>query len=248
MKYMGSKSKYANDILDAIKHEMVGFEPFSHIYYENWVEPFVGGANMIDKVPKSFKRIGNDINVHLIEMFRSLQKGWTPPDNVSEQEYKQLMSKSDFQIGCLESALIGFVGVGCSYSGKWFGGYARGNDNKGNPRNYCLESKKNVLQQIENLQGVIFMSGDYKDLFRNIIRKSIIYCDPPYKGTTGYKNYFDHQEFWKWCNDMVNRGHKVFVSEYNAPEDWRCIWKKQVNSSLTKNTGSKKATEKLFTK
>lgn len=241
---MGSKAKYAKEILTAITKECGGLVGTNE--YINWIEPFVGGCNMIDKITGFDKIIGNDINVHLINMFQSLQKGWTPPDTISEKEYKQLMSKSDIHLGSLESPLIGFVGIGCSYSGKWFGGYARGNDNKGNARNYCLESKKNVLKQIENLKEVIFISGDYKDL--NIINKSIIYCDPPYKGTTNYKNYFDHQQFWDWCNDMVNRGHKVFVSEYNAPENWKCIWQKQVNSSLTKDTGSKKAVEKLFTK
>ena len=46
---------------------------------------------------------------------------------------------------------------------------------------------------------------------------------------------------------MSKKGHKVFISEYNAPEDFECLWQMEVNSSLTKNTGSKKATEKLFT-
>jgi len=249
MKYMGSKAKHADEMLGVMEKEI-----HSRMYeYENYIEPFVGGANMMEKTElyngfKRMKRIANDLNVHLINMFQSLQKGWTPPDDISEKEYKELKNKSDILLGSIESALIGFVGVGCSYSGKWFGGYARGNNNNGSPRNYCLESKKNVLRQIENLRDVIFMCGDYKDLFRNIIRKSIIYCDPPYKGTTEYKNHFDHKEFWDWCDNMVHRGHKVFVSEYTAPEGWRCIWSKEVNSSLTKDTGSKKGIEKLFTK
>lgn len=247
MKYMGSKAKYAEELLEAIEKEI-----HSRIYeYDNYIEPFVGGANMMEKTElypafKIKKRIGNDINVHLMEMFQSLQKGWIPPDSVSEQEYKQLMSKSDMQIGCLESPLVGFVGIGCSYAGKWFGGYARGNAKDGKPRNYCLESKKNVLKQIENLKDVLFLSGHYKNM--NIINKSIIYCDPPYAMTTKYKSEFEHNKFWDWCNEMAGRGHKVFVSEYQAPEGWRCIWEKVVNSSLTKETGSKKATERLFTK
>lgn len=42
------------------------------------------------------------------------------------------------------------------------------------------------------------------------------------------------------------RGHNVFVSEYNAPDDFECIWVKEVNNSLTKDTGGKKGIEKLF--
>ena len=31
--------------------------------YSTWVEPFVGGGNMIDKVPSEYKRTGADLNV-----------------------------------------------------------------------------------------------------------------------------------------------------------------------------------------
>lgn len=240
MKYMGSKAKHADEILEAIMESF----PMALTTRQNWVEPFVGGANMIDHIKAKVGKYGNDINVHLIEMFKAVQNGWVPPDSVSEQEYRQLMSKSDIYCTGIESALIGFVGIGCSYSGKWFGGYARGNANNGQPRNYCLESKKNLLKQ--DISGVVFTHGDYKDMY--IPDNSIIYCDPPYAGTTKYKDYFDHSAFWKWCDEQVAKGHKVFVSEYNAPEDWNCIWQKTVNNSLTKETGSKQGVEKLFTK
>jgi hypothetical protein len=38
----------------------------------------------------------------------------------------------------------------------------------------------------------------------------------------------------------------ILVSEYTAPEGIECIWSKEINSSLTKDTGSKKGVEKLF--
>ena len=43
----------------------------------------------------------------------------------------------------------------------------------------------------------------------------------------------------------VSRKAKVFVSEYSAPEDFECIWEKQITNTMsTKNTY--KPTEKLF--
>jgi site-specific DNA-adenine methylase len=78
--------------------------------------------------------------------------------------------------------------------------------------------------------------------------KSVVYCDPPYIGTTKYKDSINYDEFWAWCDGLVEVGHRVFVSEYNAPKDWQCIWSRQTSSSLTKNTGAKKGIEKLFTK
>ena len=45
---------------------------------------------------------------------------------------------------------------------------------------------------------------------------------------------------------MASKGHIIFVSEYNAPDDFECVWQKEIVSSLTQDTGSKKAVEKLF--
>lgn len=171
-------------------------------------------------------------------MFKAVQNGWSPPNSISEQEYKVIKeNKNDFA-----PSLVGFVAIGCSYSGKWFGGYARGNDNKGNSRNYCLESKKNLLSQ--NLDGIIFKNCNYWEL--DIPEKSILYLDPPYQGTTKYKDKFNHKDFWNWAENMAKNGHSVFVSEYNAPENWECIWSKEVFNSLTKQTSSKTGIEKLF--
>lgn len=55
MKYMGSKSRIAKEILPIMLKERGE---------RTWVEPFVGGANMIDKVEG--KRIGADLNYYLI--------------------------------------------------------------------------------------------------------------------------------------------------------------------------------------
>ena len=42
------------------------------------------------------------------------------------------------------------------------------------------------------------------------------------------------------------QNHKVFISEYNAPDDFVSVWQKEITSSLGKDTGSKKGVEKLF--
>tara|TARA_R100000656_G_C3954999_1_gene129024 strand:+ start:1542 stop:2237 length:696 start_codon:yes stop_codon:yes gene_type:complete len=227
MKYMGSKNRIAKHLLPIMLENRNG---------RTWVEPFVGGANMIDKVEGN--RIGADFNEYVISLFTGIQNGFIPPNEVSEEEYKQARLNREV------TPLVSFIGFGCSYSGKWFGGYARGNTNKGIPRNYCLESKKNILKQAENLKDVKFIHSSYQDL--EIPPNSLIYCDPPYKGTTKYKDGFIHADFWEWCRNKIKEGHQVYISEYNAPKDFKCIWEKEVNSSLTKDTGSKKATEKLF--
>ena len=228
MKYMGSKNRIAKHILPImLEHRTDDM---------TWVEPFVGGANMIDKVKG--KRIGADFNEYVISLFTGIQNGFIPPNTVTEDEYRNA------RLNRLVTPLVSFIGFGCSYSGKWFGGYARGNTSKGEPRNYCLESKNNILKQSKNLNGVKFINCSYQDL--EIPENSLIYCDPPYEGTTRYKDGFDHLDFWEWCRQKSKEGHQVFVSEYNAPDDFECLWQKEVNNSLTKNTGAKKGVEKLF--
>lgn len=230
MKYMGSKNRHAKELLPII----LKGRKLNQFY----VEPFVGGCNMIDKVDGN--RIGNDKHSFLIKMWQAVVKGWTPPDFVSEELYQQAKNNA----ASLPPELVGFIGFGCSYSGKWFGGYARGNDAKGQPRNYCLESKKNIMRQVEGLESIVFYNVDYWMMYIQV--NSIIYCDPPYAGTTKYKDGFDHDHFWQWCREMVRDGHTVFISEYNAPEDFECVWEKTVNNTLTKDTGSKQGVEKLF--
>jgi DNA adenine methylase len=226
MKYMGSKNRIAKYILPIIlKDRMEG---------QYYVEPFCGGCNLIDKVDGN--RLANDYHFELIEMFKALQGGWVPPRNVSEAEYHNTRLIKD------NPALVGYIGFNLSFSGKWWGGYAR--DGAG-IRNYGVEAFNNMMKQLPTLASVEFIQGSYEDL--TIPDKSIIYCDPPYRNTTKYKDCIDYLHFYQWCRDRKADGHTIFISEYAMPDDFNCIWQKEQVSSLTRDTGSKRAIEKLFT-
>lgn len=72
---------------------------------------------------------------------------------------------------------------------------------------------------------------------------SIIYCDLPYFGTSGYEFNFDYQKFYKWAN---RQNELVFISEYSMPEDlFICIATIKKNTTL-KFDNTAKTTEKLF--
>lgn len=79
MKYMGSKARIAKYILPIMLRDRPPDQW--------WVEPFVGGANMIDKVRG--KRIGNDSNRYLIALLKEMQIQipFNPP-HIGEDEYK----------------------------------------------------------------------------------------------------------------------------------------------------------------
>lgn len=235
MKYMGSKNRIAKHLLPIMLKEA------EKNGITKWVEPFCGGCNMIDKVPDSFERVGYDLNEYIIEMFKSLQQGFIPKDLYSKEEYDYIKSNKDEN-----KALTGYVGINCSYSGKWFGGYAGIVETKGGVRNYQDEAKRNVLKQVRKLDKVQFDSASYETLS---FKDSLIYCDPPYKNTTEYKDGgFDHNKFYDWCREQAKH-NVVFVSEYNAPDDFECVWQQDVKSSLSANGiigGNKVSVEKLF--
>ena len=234
MQYMGSKNRIAKHILPIMLAER---KPDQW-----WVEPFVGGANMIDKV--TGKRIGADSNEFLIKALRLIRDEPTAiPDLITEEDYQK--AKDEMVL----DGLTGFIGFSMSFGAKWFGGYARTvSGTKGcieNMKTRTRRSKQNAINQSKNLKGVRFIHSDYRIL--DLPPNSLIYCDPPYEGTTKYKDGFGHTEFWQWCRDKTKEGHVVFISEYTAPEDFECVWQKEIVNLLNnKDTGRKKAVEKLF--
>ena len=231
MKYMGSKAKYVKELLPII---------LQNKRVDQWyIEPFAGGCNTISKVGGN--RLANDTNKYVMCMFEAACNGWRPPDVITEQEYHDIKTNQTKY----QPELVGFVGIGCSYAGKWWGGYARGNTNKGLPRNYCLESKTNLINQVEGLRGTFFSAVSFEQLV--IPNDSIIYCDPPYANTTKYGQHFSSDKLFAWCRKLASQGHTVFLSEYNAPSDFIPVWEKTVYNTLVAQTGSKVGVERLYT-
>lgn len=210
-----------------------------------WVEPFVGGGNMIDKVDGS--RIGADVNPYLIQALLLIRDNvYAIPDVITEEDYQA------FKQGiCLDDGLRGWVGFAMSFGGKWFGGYRR--DTAGgevdNERKQTQRAKRSAIKQSPKLQGAELVCSSYDELI--IPDRSIIYCDPPYENTTKYgvkqAQSFDHAKFWEWCRQKTRDGHKVYVSEYNAPADFKCVWQGEIASNLSNTKNDKRAVEKLFT-
>lgn len=231
MKYMGSKARIAKYILPIIlKDRKEG---------QCYVEPFVGGANMIDKVDGW--RIGADFNSNVISALKVIRDNSSLiPDLITECDYQDIRKNKDH-------FLHGLVAFGMSFGGKFWGGYRRDKagqkDCMDNMKNQTRIMKNSALKQSELLQGVELINSSVFEL--TIPPQSIIYCDPPYANTTKYKDDFDHDQFWQWCRDKVKEGHQVFISEYNAPDDFVCVWQKEIQSGLNTNT-TKKGIEKLF--
>lgn len=232
MQYMGSKRRIKKYILPIILRDRSANQTF--------VDLFCGGCNLIDEVTNP--RIANDLNEYVIALWKALQNGWQPPAEVTEQTYNCAKIYRELLYAKAE---IGFIGFCCSFGAKWFAGYGRRNVKRyGGNKTLCAENRTTLLKQILLLESVKFTSLSYKEVY--IPENSIVYCDPPYKGTTQYKNKnFDHAEFWDYCRYLVSLEHKVFISEYEAPKDFICVYVKNLSTNMQANKISK-SVERLF--
>ena len=227
MRYLGGKSRLCKKIAGII-NPLVADRP----YYE----PFVGAAWVAQHVTASW-RLLTDASADLIAMWAALQKGWLPPTTVSEPEYAAAMR------GETTPALRAFIGFGCSFGGKWFGGYAR--DNRG--RNYATGAHNSLMKKLAGLKGAVFEHTDYRRLAPR--PNSVIYCDPPYAATTGYGavGAFDSSEFWEKAREW-SRTCTVLVSEYKAPDDFKCIAEFETKLEMRTSAGGREPrVERVFT-
>lgn len=130
MRYMGGKSRLAGPIaayINAVRQPG-----------QSYWEPFVGAGWVLARVRGSGPVYASDNNPYLIELWRALQRGWVPPERVTEAEHRKARE------GYMTMALTAFIGFGCSFGGTWFGGYAR--DRQG--RNYARQSSASLQRKL----------------------------------------------------------------------------------------------------
>lgn len=227
MQYFGGKQRIAGDIAGII-NLLRGNRPY--------LEPFVGGGNIISRVMGD-NRIGADIVPELINMYIALQNGWKPPRRISREEYQRIKADPT------PTPLRAFVGFGCSFAGKYFGGYA-GQDIRGT-QSYAENAANGLEKKLLGLMNVQFCCKSY-DTLDPI--GYLIYCDPPYAGTTSYSaaGKFCSDTFWATCRKWAANDNIVLVSEYTAPPGIPVIWEKKVKTEIRGTEGRLSRTEKLF--
>jgi len=226
MRYNGGKFAVAKDIAEIIAACSSG---------ETYWEPFVGAANVICRPELAhFTRYGSDLDPNIIMLLNAVKGGWVPPTSVTEQEYAEAKLAEP-------SALRAFIGYGCSFGGKFFGGYARSGT-----RNYAGNAHRSLLKQADLLRHVALAHSTYRD--EPFGKADVIYCDPPYKGTTrcGSASDFDSAAFFEWCIKKAECGSRVFVSEFQAPKEFKKIWDRRITDGLRKSGTSHEMIERLF--
>ena len=244
MVYMGSKTKYAKYIVPILQ-ELIDKHNIS-----TYIEPFVGGANIIDKI-KCQEKFGYDKNLTLIALHC---KGQTAPDDIPAHGNREWWDKaktiyqkykgSSEMANEMELWSIGAIQFFGSFNN---GGFSRGFASSSAQRDYYNEAYRNFLKQTQSplYQDIKFICEDYKNLIN--FHNCLLYCDPPYQGTKpyGYKfeTNFDYNYYWDWIRKM-SQNNLVVCSEQVLPDDFDIIWKTQTTRTNSTNNNFK-ATEKL---
>lgn len=229
MRYLGGKCRIAKPISELILQKKEDTKTF--------VSLFCGGCAIETKLAPHFENvICNDLHPYLIAMYQALQNGYDLPENISEEQYKYIREHKDE-----DKALTGFVGFECSFGSQWFATYARDHSGK---HNFCKEGRNAIMRDIENLRTAKFTCADYRSV--DIPDGSIVYADPPYVGVAGYSTGgFDSSDFWEYMR-KISEKNTVFISELQAPDDFVCVWQKEILRTLNGNSKRPKPVEKLF--
>lgn len=257
MIYVGSKTRLWGELKS---HVLEHIEDVAFYF-----EPFGGGMNTILKVPDVLPRIACDLDPFAIWFWQALQQGYEIPTLLCTREtYNDAREISDYVIQnddtcgltlqeLFEVACWRFLG---SFSGRPFDGWVGSSENV----DFYSQRRTSVLTQIaecDNFQNVVFLDAlDYRTSMGTVGEafggaSGIVYCDPPYrnvriKGRRSKLTSFDSNAFWGWAV-QVRDVHYIYVSEYEAPNTFSCIWEKDVPVMLsTRNSNRESVPERLF--
>lgn len=230
MQYNGGKASCAKDIASLIASD-------APAWAKTYWEPFCGACNILLRPELThFTRLGSDLDEYITALLNAVAGGWQPPESISEEQYLWAKCGAD-----ISTYLRGFIGYGCSFGGKWFGGYARSGQ-----RNYAANARNSLLKCAKELYTVApLVSCPYWD--EPFGSCDIIYCDPPYAGATpaGSGRTFDTAKLWEWVADKALEGSVVYVSEFSAPIWAKEVWHKEIKDGLRRKDGSSMV-ERLF--
>lgn len=228
MQYLGGKSRLAPRIAAIVNAERRG-RPF-------W-DPFCGGLSVAVQLARGGPGVVSDAQPALIALYRAIRGGWAPPEHVSEAEYHGARSLPD------TDPRKAHAGFGCSFGGKWFGGYAR---QPTTGLNFAATAGRSVRRGVASLGGCAIECLDFLAIEPQPL-DLVIYCDPPYAGTETYAGAapFDSARFWARARAWAQFA-PVFASEYACPIPHEIVMETKHELGVAGGKQSGARTERLF--
>ena len=142
MKYIGSKAKFADEIVAILQ----GY--ISEYKIKQYVEPFAGGFNVIDKVQCEY-RLGNDIDPLVCDLIETCRDNPALLDSLhtpTREEYYDVRDNKGNYAAWYRAAVLLFASYNSRVYGGCYGATAQTKDGK--TRNYFEESKQNFQRQL----------------------------------------------------------------------------------------------------
>jgi site-specific DNA-adenine methylase len=252
MRYFGGKNRNGNLIARKLINPIIMCTDFDYI------EPFVGSGGVYKHVINFSKNRSqiqsqiNDLNYFVYAFHAGIKQGYEINDfkyndyNLDlRQTYERLKIKYKYNIelkngDIIPDCLIAYIGFSCAFGGQWFGSFAV--DKKNPNRDYFKNSLSSNPQQLNYINTKI-TNKSYEDM--EIYKNNVIYCDPPYQNTGGYKTGdFNTIKFLNWC-DKIAEDNILLISEYNIDDD-RFV--EIFNFNFTKGMGNNDIIiEKIYT-
>lgn len=217
MQYFGGKERISKQLCEYLNSQLKEGQAFYDL--------FAGSCNVVSKI-ESDKRYANDIRQFMMVTMKAAADGYEFPEFVSEQEYQEAKNLPE------TDPLHGFILVGCSFAGKYKGGYARSKRRT----SYAKSAKNSIERKAKLLKNVVWSHGSYDQV--DIEPGSLVYCDIPYHNTTGYGFKFDHDKFYDWVSKQES---DIYISEYEDsynPLDLPTVWTKKSRQAI-RNKDSK---------
>lgn len=218
MQYMGGKTRIAKQIAAEIDKVR---KPGQLVW-----DAFCGGLSVSVALSKKGPVLASDACAPLINLYKAVQEGWDPPTEVSKETYMaaKLLPDTD--------PMKAFCGFGCSFAGKWFGGYAPngriGTYTRGQNKGRVVINRPHQASAKKLLLNVPAVSK-FKciDFLSSMALADIIYCDPPYGNTQTYSAVanFDRSLFISHVVELSKKA-TIFVSEYEFPIG-QTIWERK---------------------
>lgn len=241
MRLSGSKLRIRRSlgkILAQVQRELGGI-PFH--------ERFCGSLAVSDGLLSAggVPSIASDGDATMIALWEAVRKGWEPPAAISPEEYKTLRARRKELRESL-SPLHAYVGLFCSYGGKYWAGRFPDDTRFEKPTSRFAAAKahRDVLARIPLLNMLELRAAHVSD--DPALANELCFDDPPYAGSINHwaeeshtAKSFKSKDYWEQAIEEALCGPHV-VTEFNGPEvgEWSAVavWEIPSPTSLRKHS------------
>ena len=208
MAYQGGKALVKEYILRVLNHPVFDGWDFGDVFF--------GMGHIGSGVKNKRSYHFSDLSPRLVALHDAVrQHGVEALPHISKTKYDALRALDG------NDAISGAAAYLYTWQGKEWGGYI----DRRHGRCYAKARLKHLkrLRRSEAYRNATFQCCSIFDYSARDTDDTLIYCDPPYKGTTNYRvnkdRPFDHEAYWAFVRKLSVR-NVVFTSECTAPPDF----------------------------